>query len=118
MITNKQVNIWRGDSAPPTIYHVWIENDLVLKLHNGTEWIVFLDDATLIEKINQLVEKVDDLENFMDTATINNYKVKDNPILDAEDLKTISNGTFIKQNESIASSLLKLDKLLDTQIIE
>ena len=62
--------------------------------------------------------KVDDLENFMDTATINNYKVKDNPILDAEDLKTISNGTFIKQNESIASSLLKLDKLLDTQIIE
>lgn len=118
MINNKQVNIWRGDIEPPTIYHVWIENDLVLKLYDGTEWVVFLDDATVIEKINQLIDKVNDLENFMNNATINSYKVKDNPTLDAEDLKTVSDGVFIKQNESIASSLLKLDKLLDTQIIE
>ena len=118
MINNKQVNIWRGDVEPPTIYHVWIENDLVLKLHNGTEWIIFLDDATVIEKINAILERVDELENFMDNATVNSYKVKDNPVLDATDLKTVSSGIFIQPNESIADSLLKLSKLLDTQIIE
>ena len=118
MINNRQVNIWRGDSEPPTIYHIWIESDLALKLYNGEEWVTFIDDTSLIEKINAILERVDELENFMDNATVNSYKVKDNPVLDATDLKTVSSGVFIQPNESIADSLLKLSKLLDTQIIE
>jgi hypothetical protein len=35
ILLNKQVNVWRGSSEPPTIYHVWISDNQTLKLHDG-----------------------------------------------------------------------------------
>ncbi len=118
MINNKQVNIWRGDQEPPTIYHVWIYNDLVLKLYDGNEWVTFLDDASVITKLNEVINKVDSLEEFMNNSTINNHKIKDNPVLDGTDLKTASSGLYIQQDNTIANALSKLDKLLQTEIIQ
>ena len=34
MIDNKQINIWRGSSSPPTIYHIWINNENQLLKYN------------------------------------------------------------------------------------
>ena len=48
MIKNKQVNMWRGSEEPPTIYHVWIKDDLTIELYNGSEWeFTFIDDISL-----------------------------------------------------------------------
>lgn len=118
MINNKQVNIWRGSDPPPTIYHVWIWNDLAIKLYDGTEWVTFTDNVSLINQLNALLERVIALEDFMNSSTINNYKIKNNPVLDAKDLKTANSGNFINANDNIADTLSKIDKLLDIEIIE
>lgn len=47
ILLNKQVNVWRGDQEPPTIYHVWISGSQTLKLYNGKEWQTFLDNPGL-----------------------------------------------------------------------
>lgn len=118
MINNRQVNIWRGDQEPPTIYHIWIWKDLSLKLYNGTEWVTFIDDLSIVEQLNALLDRVASLEDFRENSTINGYKIERNPVLDADDLKTASSGTFIIADENISDSLAKLDKLLDIEIIE
>lgn len=118
MINNKQVSLWRGSDPPPTIYHVWILDNLILKIYNGTEWVVFSDEITLIQRINELVDRVTDLELFMNNSTINGFNIKDNPVLNATNLKTASSGVFIDENENVSDTLKKLDKLLDIEIIE
>jgi hypothetical protein len=87
MINNKQINIWRGDQTPPTIYHVWIKDNSKLLLYNGTEWVVFLDNKELIENVNNLLK-----------ATVNNKKIIDNPILDATDIDLKNSGNYTTKN--------------------
>lgn len=136
MINNKQVNIWRGDREPPTIYHVWITDEWILKLYNGTEWIPFVDNMEVVIQIDALLNRLDlleslvnsevtnikgrlsPLEEFWNNNTINNKKIKNNPILNAEDLLTAKSGLYVKENDNVADALMKLDKLFDIQIIE
>jgi hypothetical protein len=54
----------------------------------------------------------------MDNSTINGHKIKDNPVLTAIDLKAANSGIFINTNDDVSSALMKLDKLLDIEIIE
>ena len=114
MINNKQVNIWRGSSEPPTIYHIWVRNESQLLLYNGTKWVVFVDSATTVEAINAIIERLDVLEN----STINGKKLSTNPILSGSDIQNTTSGKYINSNTSIANNLLVIDNLLDTQIIE
>jgi len=53
MIQNKQVSIWRGNSEPPTLYHIWLRNESELLRYDDTQakWVVFLDSANLDQKI-------------------------------------------------------------------
>ena len=121
IINDKQVNLWRGTSVPPTIYHIWIYNDTQMKVYDGNEWVVFSDDAATIEKINQLIERVDALEqNISDlsSATINGKEISTNPVLDGRDLKLQQEGTYVDSVDSLSTSIIKLDILLSTQIIE
>ena len=121
MALERQVNIWRGNSTPPTIHHIWIYQDSKLLLYNGTEWIVFIDDVAIIDKLNGIEQRLTDLELAVDTlnnTTVNNKLIKDNPILDAGDLRTKSSGNFITGTSAISDTLVKIDTLLNTQIIE
>lgn len=120
IINNRQVNVWRGSGVPPTIYHIWLYNDTQLKIYDGNEWITILNDTTIVEKINELLDKVSELESEIDTLNtkkVNNKLISDNPILDATDIALTESGIFINENESSEESLLKLDQLLSTQII-
>lgn len=47
IINNKQVNIWRGADPPPTIYHIWINQQRQLCLYDGEKWVAFLDNPGL-----------------------------------------------------------------------
>jgi len=53
MINNKQINIWRGSEAPPTLYHLWLkdENQLLKYDEEQQDWIVFLDSNQIKEII-------------------------------------------------------------------
>lgn len=113
MINNKQVNLWRGDGVPPTIYHVWIKDNNKLLLYNGKEWVIFLDNAEIVEDINKIIERVDALEK----NTVNGKFIKDNPVLTGDDINTTPKGTFINST-TITNSFSILDSLLTTQIIE
>lgn len=118
MINNRQVNIWRGTADPPTIYHVWIFDDLTIKLYNGVEWVTFIDNLEVINKINQILESIETLEYFMNESTVNGYQIKDNPVLNGLDLEVKKNGNFIKENDNVTNAVMTLDELLRTQIIE
>ena len=121
IINDKQVNLWRGTSVPPTIYHIWIYNDTQMKVYDGTQWVVFIDDAATIEKINQLIERVDNLEQDLSnlgSATVNGKEISTNPILDGRDLKLQQDGMYVDINDSLSTSIINLDTLLSTQIIE
>lgn len=118
MINNRQVNVWRGSDPPPTIYHVWIWDDLALKLYDGTEWVTFIDDASIISQINAILNRITALEDFMNNSTVNGYKIKTNPILDADDIKSAKSGVFITNNDNVSDALIKIDNLLDIEIIE
>lgn len=39
MNINKNIAVWRGNSAPPTQYHLWQKGDALLH-YNGTEWVL------------------------------------------------------------------------------
>ena len=121
IINDKQVNLWRGTSVPPTIYHIWIYNDTQMKVYDGTQWVVFIDDAATIEKINQLIERVDNLEqdlSDLSSSTVNGKQISTNPVLDGRDLKIEQDGTYVDPVNSLSTSIIKLDTLLSTQIIE
>lgn len=121
IIDNKQVNIWRGSLDPPTIYHVWIKDDSKMLLYNGEEWVIFIDDLTTVQRINELYDQVQTINqsvNSLNNNTINNKKIINNPILEASDLVLNRSGTFINSNENVANTIVGLDTLLNTQIIE
>jgi hypothetical protein len=117
MINNKQVNIWRGTDSPPTEYHVWIREgptSVRLLLFNGVEWVVFLDDAATIARVNELMQNVAEFGN----KTINSKQISTNPVLGGEDLLVGQSGAYVSTNDSVTESILTLDSLFQTQIIE
>ena len=121
MINNKRVNVWRGDEEPPTIYDVWILNNSKLLLYNGEEWVIFLDDVATIQKIDELILKVDNLEKSIQDVgkyTVNGKEINTNPVLTGENLKTNVDGTYTSANDSVTSAIIKLDNLFKTIIIE
>lgn len=113
MINNRQVNLWRGSDPPPTIYHIWVKDNKML-LYDGNEWITFVDDVTTIERINALIDRVENIENY----TINGKLIKNNPVLSGNDIKSEANGNYINSQQKIKDSLSAIDSILTTQTIE
>jgi hypothetical protein len=121
MVNNKQVNFWRGDMTPPTIYHIWIKDNSKMLLYDGSKWVVFLDNKEIIEAIDKFQEALDDMQrqiNEFGNKTVNKKPIKDNPVLDGTDLLIAANGNFVNNSDTVANTALKLDKLLTTQIFE
>lgn len=120
MINNKQVNIWRGDQPPPTLFHVWIYKNQQILLYNGTEWVVFVNDPEIADQLIKLQEQVNvisqDLENLSNN-TINNKAIKDNPVLNGDDILLNKTGEFINSEKSVSDNIVQLDRMFVTQII-
>lgn len=121
MVNNKQVNFWRGDMTPPTIYHIWIKDNSKMLLYDGEKWVVFLDNREIIDildKIQQLLDemqaKIDEIEN----KTVNKKPIKTNPVLDGTDILINATGNYVIPTETLAQTALRLDNLLTTKIIE
>lgn len=112
MKDNLQVNFWRGQNPPPTIYHIWIKDNNKLLVFDGTEWLVFMDNQAVIDLMQDILEKYESLLS----ATVNGKPIKDNPILNADDIQTDLNGNFV--SGTIKNSINILDTLLTTQFIE
>lgn len=121
MINNKQVNIWRGSSDPPTIYHIWIYNDSEMKIYKDGQWETFLNDQETLNRIIEILDKIDTLEaqvNGLLISTINNKLISSNPVLTGKDILIDKSGTYINSSDSLSNSLISLDVLLSTQIIQ
>lgn len=121
MVNNKQVNFWRGDMTPPTIYHIWIKDNSKMLLYDGEKWIVFLDNKEVIGILNKIQDMLDNMQNQIDdigNKTVNKKPIKTNPVLDGTDININGNGNFIVSTESVAQTAIKFDTLLTTQIIE
>ena len=121
MVNNKQVNFWRGDSTPPTIYHIWIKDNSKMLLYDGSQWIVFLDNKEIIDILDNIQKSLDTMQqqiNDVGNKTINNKAIKTNPVLNGNDILINANGNYIISNETLAQTASRLDNLLTTKIIE
>lgn len=121
MVNNKQVNFWRGDTIPPTIYHIWIKDNSKMLLYDGSQWVVFLDNKEIIEIVNKVQEKLDNMQkqiNDLGDKTVNRKAIKNNPILDGTDLLIGWTGNFVNSQSTVAQTAKRFDDLLTTQIIE
>ena len=100
IILNKQVNVWRGPSEPPTIYHVWIYDNRLLKLHNGTEWVTFLDNPGLVLREIGKTIRVSVGETYFDIVSQGNSLTitrRDNTIIfQSNALSTIPTDDYLK----------------------
>lgn len=59
MNINKNVSVWRGDYAPPTIYHLWIKSDGTQYIHNGEAWVSAIQIPVATETSDGLMSKED-----------------------------------------------------------
>lgn len=46
---NKQISVWRGQTPPPTVYHLWVYNNEIRKYSDG-EWVNISTDRELMAK--------------------------------------------------------------------
>lgn len=119
MINNKQVNLWRGSDPPPTFYHIWIYDNKEMRLYNGTEWVTFVDELFILEKLNLLEKKIIENKESIDKITnftINNKQISANPILNAGDIP--SNYQTLLQGPYVEDKLICTESLFTTLIIE
>lgn len=66
---NKQVNVWRGPDAPPTIHHVWIRDDESLYLYNGETWVSFMEYPGLTLSVEDGKVKIASGEDYFYITT-------------------------------------------------
>ena len=121
MVNNKQVNFWRGDMTPPTIYHIWIKDNSKMLLFDGTQWVIFLDNKEILDLINKVQEKLDKMQaqiTDLGNKTVNKKAIKDNPVLDGTDLLLGWTGNFVSATNTVAQTAKRFDELFTTQIIE
>lgn len=121
MVNNKQVNFWRGDMTPPTIYHIWIKDNSKMLLYDGEKWVVFLDNKEIIDILDKIQEMLDNMQDKIDeieNKTVNKKPIKTNPVLDGTDILINATGNYVIPTETLAQTALRLDNLLSTKIIE
>lgn len=121
MVNNKQVNFWRGDMTPPTIYHIWIKDNSKMLLYDGEKWVVFLDNKETIDILDKIQEMLDNMQAKIDeieNKTVNKKPIKTNPVLDGTDILVNATGNYVIPTETLAQTALRLDNLLSTKIIE
>ena len=121
MVNNKQVNFWRGDMTPPTIYHIWIKDNSKMLLYDGEKWVVFLDNKEIINILDKIQEMLDNMQDKIDeieNKTVNRKPIKTNPVLDGTDILVNATGNYVIPTETLAQTALRLDNLLSTKIIE
>lgn len=121
MVNNKQVNFWRGDMTPPTIYHIWIKDNSKMLLYDGEKWVVFLDNKEIIDILNKVQQLLDEMQAKIDeieNKTVNKKPIKTNPVLDGTDILINATGNYVIPTETLAQTALRLDNLLTTKIIE
>lgn len=121
MVNNKQVNFWRGDMTPPTIYHIWIKDNSKMLLYDGEKWVVFLDNKEIIDILDKIQEMLDNMQDKIDeieNKTVNRKPIKTNPVLDGTDILVNATGNYVIPTETLAQTALRLDNLLSTKIIE
>lgn len=121
MVNNKQVNFWRGDMTPPTIYHIWIKDNSKMLLYDGEKWVVFLDNKEIIDILDKIQEMLDNMQDKIDeigNTTVNRKPIKTNPVLDGTDILVNATGNYVIPTETLAQTALRLDNLLSTKIIE
>lgn len=115
MIENKQVNLWRGPSEPPTLYHIWLKDESQLLRYDEElkDWVVFLDSTKIYDIISRFM---DDLNTIL-TGSINGHPLSENPVLVAEDLLVGENGNYYKSTNNLKEVAKIFDNLMTTQIL-
>ena len=111
MIQNKQVNLWRGNDSPPTLYHIWFKDESQLLRYDETvkDWVVFLDSGEIVRIISEFLDVIDNI-------SVNGHPLTENPVLDGSDLLVGQDGHYIKKENTLQQATLKLDSLLTTKV--
>lgn len=92
---NKNISIWRGNTTPPTNYHLWEKEDGGLYVYLDEKWqhLVTPTDKTILDKIKHLaLTEIDPI----DTNTYKSYQLKSDDNIFGTTIN-IPKDRFIKQ---------------------
>lgn len=95
---NKNISVWRGSKTPPTNYHVWINEENDILLHDGTEWKTIVDDNNYEDLRQHLI-------HFPKMDVINNI-----PIINTELLENEFSIYRLTRDVEVTSEYEKFDK--------
>lgn len=79
---NKNISIWRGNTTPPTNYHLWEKEDGGLYVYLDEKWqhLVTPADKTILDEHQQQLDKIKNLAltevDPTDTNTYKSYQLK------------------------------------------
>lgn len=115
MIENKQVNLWRGNQEPPTLYHIWLKDESQLLRYDeeSKDWVVFLDSKEIGKIISDFMSNL----NVLLSGSINGHPISENPVLNASDLLVNQDGNYYKSTNNLREVAKIFDDLMTTQIL-
>lgn len=99
---NKNISIWRGNTTPPTNYHLWEKEDGGLYVYLDEKWqhLVTPADKTILDKHQQQLDKIKNLAlteiDPIDTNTYKSYQLKSDDNIFGTTIN-IPKDKFIKQ---------------------
>lgn len=99
---NKNISIWRGNTTPPTNYHLWEKEDGGLYVYLDEKWqhLVTPADKTILDKHQQQLDKIKNLAlteiDPIDANTYKSYQLKSDDNIFGTTIN-IPKDRFIKQ---------------------
>lgn len=58
-MNGKNISVWRGDSDPPTIHHIWIKQNSIYLYDEGNWNLLSQEDIRYNELMTEISQKVD-----------------------------------------------------------
>ena len=95
---DKNISVWRGFNEPPTKYHLWVNEENDILLHDGIEWKTIVDD-------NNYEDLKQHLAHFPKMGVIDNI-----PIINTELLENEFSIYRLTQDVEVTSEYEKFDK--------
>lgn len=113
---NKNISVWRGNEAPPTIYHVWVKEDNSIYLHNGTDWEITIDKY-IYDKVQEFIDHQghfpqvkpmsDGISDLIDGEFQLNY-IEEDVVIDTPEQYARQNNFVAKEGDLLLSGKVKI----------
>lgn len=103
MNLNKNISVWRGDTTPPTEYHLWIKDDEEFYIYLDNQWQKLQKPKLVSQASDGLMSKEDkvklDQQEDFNTWVINKFQSLEQITPDVNEILEQVNGNENTEGE-------------------